>query len=606
MANHGLGFSRVVAAACAAGARFCHARGVFALAAFLLASWGGAAARGESVRAGVTTLVSRGPGEGFGDMDLPRRGLGPRLPHPKGPLMLPEGQRHQIVVKFRDDLRARLAGADRLNFLGNRVPDGLAGVVGKYRLRFWRVFDDVAGVERLCLRAADRSGRQPPDLNGTMLVGNLPRRDVLDVARALQALDCVESVEIQSLDVRPPPPGDIAPKTPNLESIQTYRGANPGYDANYARSKGAEGAGVRFSDCEYGYNPEHEDLVDAGIVNRSRGAIHPDVYSNNWDEHGTAALGISLAPNNGYGISGIAPLASGAFYSEWTTSGGTRVTAIQDAIADSDAGDVILLEMQTAGAGGDYGPAELSGTVWDLTKVATDSGIIVVAAAGNGNQNLDGSAYASYMARGDSGAIIVGAGSANATHSKVSYSTYGTRVNVQAWGGSVASTGYGSYARYGDDDRQSYTSGFNGTSSASACVAGVVCAIQSYAIARLGTRLGPSEMRDLLAATGFPQGGSGGHIGPAVSLSGALDALPAERLGGEGCAAAAIGDGDIEIRFTGMPFRSYRIEASPDMRSWVTIRSGVDAEVGETSCILEGAAAGHPQRFFRVVEEVAR
>lgn len=539
-------------------------------------------------------------------MDPPRGALRPRLPHPKGPLMLPEGQRHQIVVKFRDDLRARLAGTDRLNFLGNRVPDGLAGVVGKYRLRFWRVFDDVAGVERLCLRAADRSGRQPPDLNGTMRVESVSRRDVLDVARALQALDCVEGVEIQSLDVRPPPPGDIAPKTPNLESLQTYRGANPGYDANYARSKGAEGAGVRFSDCEYGYNPEHEDLVDAGIVNRSRGAFHPDVYSKNWDEHGTAALGISLAPNNGYGISGIAPKASGAFYSEWTTSGGTRTTAIQDAIADSDAGDVILLEMQTTGAGGDYGPAELSSTVWNLTKVATDSGIIVVAAAGNGNQNLDGSAYASYMDRGDSGAIIVGAGSANTTHSKVSYSTYGTRVNVQAWGGSVASTGYGSYARYGDDDRQSYTSGFSGTSSASACVAGVACAIQSYAIARLGTRLGPSEMRDLLVATGFPQGGAGGHIGPAVSLPGALDAFPAERLGGEGCAAAAIGDGDIEIRFAGIPFRSYRVEASPDMRSWVTIRSGVAGAVGETSCILEGAAAGHPQRFFRVVEEAAR
>mgnify|MGYP001005641525 CR=1 FL=1 len=238
--------------------------------------------------------------------------------------------------------------------------------------------------------------------------------------------------------------------------------------------------------------------------------------------------------------------------------------------------------------------------------MGTESGIIVVAAAGNGNENLDGSAYASYMDRGDSGAIIVGAGSANTTHSKVSYSTYGTRVNVQAWGGSVASTGYGSYARYGDDDRQSYTSSFSGTSSASACVAGVVCAIQSYAIARLGTRLGPSEMRDLLVATGFPQGGAGGHIGPAVSLPGALDAFPAERLGGEGCAAAAIGDGDIEIRFAGIPFRSYRVEASPDMRSWVTIRSGVAGAVGETSCILEGAAAGHPQRFFRVVEEAAR
>lgn len=549
------------------------------------------------------TLTNRVPSEAFGDVSPSGVALEPRQPHPKGPLVRPPGRRHRITVKFHDGLRARLIGRDVLSFLAGEIPPPLADVIGRYRLRLRPVFEDADRVERLCRRAAERSRRQPPDLNGTMYAEPLSGGDALEAARALQALDCVESVDIESMDVLPPPPADISPTTPNLEALQTYRGANPGYDANYARAKGAEGIGVRLSDCEYGYNPAHEDLVDAGITNRSRGTIHPTVYDNGWDDHGTAALGISVAPHNGYGVSGMAPKARAAFYSEYTVAGWNRSAAIQDAVADSDAGDVILLEMQTTEGASDYGPAELNSTVWNLTKLATDSGIIVVAAAGNGNQNLDGSAFNSYRGRGDSGAIIVGAGSATTSHSKVSYSTYGARVNVQAWGESVASTGYGSYARYGNDDRQSYTSGFSGTSSASACVAGVVCAVQSYAMERLGTRLAPGEMRELLKATGHAQGGSGGHIGPAISLSGALNALPAERICAKGCALVSAADGDVTINFIGIPFRSYRIEASPDMRAWSTVESGIVATVGQTSLTLGGAANGHARRFFRVAED---
>ena len=69
--------------------------------------------------------------------------------------------------------------------------------------------------------------------------------------------------------------------------------------------------------------------------------------------------------------------------------------------------------------------------------------MIVVAAAGNGNQDLDGSLYNFYSNRGDSGAIIVGSGSASSSHRKISSSTFGSRVDVQAWGETVFTTGYG-------------------------------------------------------------------------------------------------------------------------------------------------------------------
>ena len=58
----------------------------------------------------------------------------------------------------------------------------------------------------------------------------------------------------------------------------------------------------------------------------------------------------------------------------------------------------MLLEMQTIGANGNYAPAEYSPAVWQVVKAATDAGIIVVAAAGNGNENLDAPGYASYRA----------------------------------------------------------------------------------------------------------------------------------------------------------------------------------------------------------------
>lgn len=569
-------------------------------------AWGGLAPvcwAGAGIRAGVMVLTNRVASAAFGDVSSAGVGLRPRLAHPKGPLVQPPGRRHRLTVKFADGVRARAIANGHLSFLGGEIPAGLAPVIERYCLRLKPVYDDAGRMEWMCRRAAERSGRQQPDMNGTMRVEIFSRADVMAVARALHSLECVESVDIESVDVLPPPPGDISPPTPNLESLQAYRGANPGHDADYARARGADGAGVRYSDCEYAYDPSHEDLVDAGIVNRSRAPFDPIALS--YDDHGTAVLGISQAPNNGYGISGIAPRATGAFYSEYTTAGQNREGAIEDAIADSDVGDVILLEMQTTGAGGGYVPAEYSSAVWNKTKIATDSGIIVVAAAGNGNQDLDGSAYTAYRARGDSGAIIVGAGSATTAHSKVSYSTYGARVNVQAWGESVATTGYGTYARYGNDDRQSYRSDFNGTSSASACVAGVVCAIQSYAIARLGTRLDPGEMRELLQATGHGQGGSGGHIGPAVTLCGALNALPAERLCVKSCAVVSVVQGDVTISFVGIPFRSYRIEASPDMKVWSTLESGIVASVGLTSRTMDGAANGHARRFFRVAEETS-
>jgi hypothetical protein len=142
---------------------------------------------------------------------------------------------------------------------------------------------------------------------------------------------------------------------------------------------------------------------------------------------------------------------------------------------------------------------------------------VVVAAAGNGTQNLDSAPYATYRSWGDSGAIIVGAGSSNSSHTPLSFSTYGTRVDLQGWGENVFTLGYGSYAQHGGDIHQSYTAWFNGTSSATPGVTTAALAVQEYAIDTTWSALPPWGVRAVLIDSGVPQG-AGVEVGPFPDL----------------------------------------------------------------------------------------
>ena len=321
------------------------------------------------------------------------------------------------------------------------------------------------------------------------------------------------------------PPGDIAPVTANYEPSQTYLLANPGVNMSYAWGLGLTGAGIRIRDVEYGFNKNHEDLADVN-ASIAAGMTVSASASVDYTEHGTAVLGIVFADKGTYGISGMAYGAQEIVqFPEWQQTGYNRVNAVSQAVAHSIAGDVIIYEMQTGGQGSNFVPAEFSAPVWDLTKAATDAGIIVVAAAGNGNENLDSAYYTAYRNRGDSGAIIVGAGSATVAHQKLSYSTYGSRVDVQGWGTNVRATGYGDYSIFGGDFNQQYTN-FSGTSSATPIVASCIVVLQSYYHGLTGNYLTGVQMRDLLKLTGIPQG-SGGNIGPLPDMQAAVQQINA-------------------------------------------------------------------------------
>lgn len=453
---------------------------------------------------GIGVLLAGGASAG--ELD---RELRPRSELPKAAKLVAPAYPHTLVVKFRDGVKARAGEAGELVSGNGSDLSAPAALAARRGATFRPVITLAPGeIEFIEARAAEISGVAQPDLAAMMEVRARPG-ELEALGNELLASPLTEWVEFEELT--PPPPGcvDLSPGTPDYFGAgkQHFHGSDPGLNLIAARSMGhMRGAGVKVADCEYGYIIDHEDLC--------RVIPEPDQTMDDTIEHGTAVLGVLGAEENGFGVTGLVPDATPYFFCEYSMEeGGRRTESIAAAVAAMDVGDVIVLEMQTIGAGGGYVPAEHTMGVWTVTKLATDSNIIVVAAAGNGNQDLDSEDYAPYRERGDSGAIIVGGGEANPMHNKLWFSTYGARVNVQGWGEAVFTSGYGDYALLGGDTRQGYTALFSGTSAATPLVAGAVAALQGRAQAQFGRRLRPLEMRDLLTSTGLPQG-TGGHIGP--------------------------------------------------------------------------------------------
>lgn len=446
----------------------------------------------------------------------------------RAPRLQAEHAFHQLTVKFHDAARARVGDDGQVYFLG-AVPVAQAAALQELAAMWGVTFRpqitlSASAIAQLEARAAASSGRAQPDLAGMMVVevdGDAGELEAL--GEALRALPMVERAHIT--EAFPEPPADIDPVTPDYTEQQDYLGSSIGIDAEYVWDLGIDGSGLRVTDIEYGWNPEHEEFADLNTELESGQTIPQVIYDYGYDSHGTAVWGEIGADNGSYGVTGGAHGVQLAGYLEYSNEEGyRRPTAILSAAADSAVGDLILLEMQVTGPGGDYGPAELDPDVWDAVRLAVDAGVVVVAAAGNGNQDLDSSDYSTYRSWGDSGAIIVGAGSADSAHDCLYFSTHGTRVDVQGFGEQVFTTGYGYYAELSGDKNQRYIDSFNGTSSASPIVTVAAALLQHAALELSGEPLTSEEIRDILIDTGTAQG-SGGEIGPLPNVPAAIAAL---------------------------------------------------------------------------------
>lgn len=297
-----------------------------------------------------------------------------------------------------------------------------------------------------------------------------------------------------------------------------------------------KGQGVRLNVIEYGWDPDHEDykLTTADLL-----ASGNDLYPTTRD-HGTATLGVLIATHNNYGVSGLAPnvtiglspLVAGGPVSVHTLS------ALNTAASNAGYGDIVIFEQGqdapdgtlwacTQFVGAKKGPMELDDALYSRIAQASREGVIVMEPAGNENTSLDqcfgGANEQKKFNRQapnfyDSGAIIVGAGKYSdffpgELGMPMGFSNYGNRVDLQGWGGEVATTGPIN-ATAGAIRDPDYTGGYAGTSSATPIVAGATALVQSYFKNVKGRTLNGYEMRQLLVNTGTPGYINGHHIGP--------------------------------------------------------------------------------------------
>lgn len=443
----------------------------------------------------------------------------PLTPAPDAPAAaLAAGDPQALEVKFRSALDVRLRGGEVVSAAG--VPlDGVAALLDPASgVRTTPLFTPEAlAVEALAEQAAARSGEAAPDLGSWYRVTLPAGTDTEAFLAQLRARPEVEHA--YRAPVPAPPPGFFAFfVSPDFTGQQGYLGAAPaGTEAVWARTlAGGDGAGVMVVDLEYDWHLDHEDLtlpVSTQIGTGTR-------YTGYGSHHGTAVLGELAGRVNGFGVSGGVPGADIRVIPPMY-GGYNPANAIAQAAAYMSAGDVLLIEQQYPGATGAYVPLEVLQSVFDATRAATLAGRIVVAAAGNGAQNLDAPEMGGLFDRNlrDSGALIVGAGSP--LHARLSFSCYGSRVDVQGWGQTVTTTGYGGLFGSGLNDY--YTSTFSGTSSASPIVASAAAAVNGRRKARGLPVLSSVEMRTLLRNTGSSQTGDlSQNIGTYPNLRAAL------------------------------------------------------------------------------------
>jgi hypothetical protein len=380
------------------------------------------------------------------------------------------------------------------------------------------------------MSAAARTGRAMPDLGAWRRIRLRGTRGAIE--RTVARLSARPGVLAAFLPPRPElatlatlADGDSCPVvTPAYHARQAYLGPAPaGVDAPAAWAvPGGRGGAIWFADVEGAWNSRHEDLPGdrmSPVAGREMGGRH-------WQAHGTAVVGEVAARDNGIGMIGIAPEVARV------VTASIRDLAVADAIDRAQSqlrpGDVLLIELHSKGPRLRYLPVEFWDDVFDAVAVATGRGVVVVAAAGNGGEDLDRRSYRRKFDRRvrDSGAILVGAGAPAeegfVDRSRLDFSNYGSRVDVQGWGRMVATLDYGDLQGC-DAHGRKYTARFSGTSSAAPVVAGAAIAVQSAVVTGRGCPLTPVQLRALLVETGSPQtdgphGKADQHIGPRPDL----------------------------------------------------------------------------------------
>jgi hypothetical protein len=419
----------------------------------------------------------------------------------------------RVEFAFADEATVELVGRD---FRSSMKWDYAEVEALLYRAgaRDWqRLFAEhgVDELEALRKRGEARRGIPLPDLNN-WYTAVLPD----DAAASALAAALAANPRIRSASATPlprPAAVDIAPPTPDHSGSQGYQGPAPGgtgIAAAWAES-GGRGEGLRVLHHEGGWTVDHEDYD----LSYTGGGNSGD---SGWWNHGTACVSILGAPDNGYGVTGMAPALDGLFSRGFWDHGspGTWIAAT----TYLEPGDIISASWGYGGNAppgqtclcncGQFGgqPPESNQADFDAIQTVTANGYIVVVSAGNGSVPLDHAYYNGIydLEVRDSGALMIAAIDPGGL--PACWTNHGSRIDAHAWGSAVTSAGYGDLFSPGGDRRQFYTSSFGGTSSACPIVSGALAALQGvHRQANGGAVLDAWQLRTLLRTTGTPQSG---------------------------------------------------------------------------------------------------
>ncbi|KJS02036.1 MAG: hypothetical protein VR68_03985, partial [Peptococcaceae bacterium BRH_c4a] len=261
--------------------------------------------------------------------------------------------------------------------------------------------------------------------------------------------------------------------------------------ADLSLSRSFTGKGIKIAVLDTGIDQSHEDIKVAGgaaFIDEKAG-LSPESAGDYTDDngHGTHGAGIIAALANGKGTIGVA--SGSALYSAKVLDGAgagtySQVIAAVDWAIEHNM-DIICMSL---------GGEQYSRALEQAMQKAYDSGILLVAAAGNGGEILYPAKYAP----------VIAVGAVDRNRQRASFSSTGPELEIMAPGVGIDSTLPGN--KYGT---------MSGTSAAAPHIAGAAALIWSYR-----PELTNIQIRDLLKANALPLGSPAEYGYGLVDLSG--------------------------------------------------------------------------------------
>ncbi|MEA3321822.1 MAG: S8 family peptidase [Bacillota bacterium] len=276
-------------------------------------------------------------------------------------------------------------------------------------------------------------------------------------------------------------------------TAQTVPYGLPHIKADVALAQGITGSGVKVAVLDTGIDASHEDLKVAGGA--SFVPEEPDALTDG-NGHGTHVAGTIAAVNNNTGVLGVSYDVDLYAVKVLSSGGSGTLAGIAQGIEWAIDNNMDVINMSLGGSTG-------SSTLKQASDNAYNSGIVVVAAAGNSGSFFGLVNTIGYPARYDS---VIAVGAVDSNNNRASFSSVGSQLEVMAPGVSINSTLPGN--QYGE---------LNGTSMASPHVAGAAALLLAQ-----NPNMTNVEVRERLRNTATNLGSSFNYGYGVINLEAAL------------------------------------------------------------------------------------